>query len=88
VVKVSKKAFENAYCNDLLLLDIRNLFMFSSGAFDSEIDSAWELSANLFIPKGYFFWLENSFFNVFFSALWKEYISRPPGNRFLLGREN
>jgi hypothetical protein len=62
--------------------------MFSYGSFIPEIDAAWELGANLFIPKGYFFGLENSFFEDFFSGKWKVYISKPSRQKFLLGTEN
>ena len=62
------------------------VFMFSTSQDEGSVNKAYEIGANLYIPKSQFFSGEKDIIEQLFSIHWKEYISKLPRDQFIFGK--
>jgi hypothetical protein len=61
--------------------------MFSTSADMQDIDVTYEHGANLYIPKSLFFTGQKQIIEELFSVHWKNYLSKIPREKFVLGTD-
>ena len=63
------------------------VFMFSTSVYKHDVDLAYQLGANLYIPKQLFFDGQKQIIEQLFSVHWKDYLTKIPKDSFVLQKD-